>query len=350
MDTLTHALSGTLLARATAGREDALPLSRRLVLGTFAAAFPDSDIVLSLGSPIAYLLNHRGITHSLVALPLWALLLAWIASRLWRDPRGWRPYLAVTAMGVGIHIAGDVITSYGTMIFAPLSDARYALNTTFIIDLYFTGIIVAGLAASRLWRSSRAPAITACAVLAAYVGFQAILRQDAIAAGREYARAQGLTGARVTALERPVSPFNWRIVVSAGEDQRYADVNLLARTLPAPPSADAGLIARLSTSFAPVAKARWIPAPRFGGSPEDARVAREAWGQPSFSFYRWFADYPALYRIDRGNPSTCVWFEDLRFNVPGRGNTPFLYGMCRDAGAPWRPFQLVAGAEHRRLD
>ena len=351
MDTLTHALSGALLARATSGRGgDTLPLSRRLVLGTVAAAFPDADIVLSLGSPIAYLLNHRGLTHSLVALPVWALLLAWIAARLWRDPRGWRPYFAVTAMGVGIHIAGDLITSYGTMIFAPLSDARFALGTTFIIDLYISGVILTGLAASRLWRSSRAPAIAACAVLVAYVGFQAVLRQQAIAAGREYASTQGLTDARVTALERPVSPFNWRIVVAAGDEQRYSDVNLLARSLPAPAAEDAGLIARVSSSFAPVAMARWIAAPRFGSSPEEVRVAREAWRQPSFSFYRWFADYPALYRIDRGNPSTCVWFEDLRFNLPGRGNTPFRYGMCRDNDAPWRPFQLIAGTEHRRLD
>jgi inner membrane protein len=349
MDTLTHALSGALLARATAGNAEALPLARRLALGAVAAAFPDVDIMMSLGSPIAYLLNHRGLTHSLVALPVWAWLLAWLASRLWRAPRGWRPYFAVTAMGVGIHIAGDLITSYGTMIFAPLSDARFALGTTFVIDLYFSGIILAGLAASRLWRASRTPAIAACAALVAYVGFQAVLRHQAVEAGREYARAQRLDQAQVLALERPVSPFNWRIVVAQGDERRYADVNLLATTMPAPATEDAGLIARLSSAFAPVPMARWIPAPLFGSSPEDMRIAREAWQQASFSFYRWFADYPALYRIDRGNPSTCVWFEDLRFNTPGRGNVPFRYGVCREDDGPWRPFQLIAGSERRKL-
>ena len=248
---------------------EALPLSRRLALGAVAAAFPDADIVMSLGSPIAFMLNHRGLTHSLVVLPIWAWLLAWLASRLWRDPRGWRPYFAVTAMGVGIHIAGDLITSYGTMIFAPLSDARFALGTTFIIDLYFSGIILAGLAASRWWRASRTPAITACAALVAYVGFQAVLRHQAVEAGREYARAQHLDKAQVSALERPVSPFNWRIVVAQGDERRYADVNLLARTMPAPATDDAGLIARLSSAFAPVSMARWIRAPLFGSSPED---------------------------------------------------------------------------------
>jgi len=305
---------------------------------------------MSLGSPVAYLLNHRGLTHSLVALPFWALLLAWLAARLWRDPRGLRPYLAVTAMGVAIHIAGDVITSYGTMVLAPLSDVRVALGTTFIIDLYFSGIILAGLAASRLWRSSRTPAIAACIVLLAYVGFQAVLRLQAFEAGLEYARAQGIEGARISVLERPLSPFNWRIIVAQGEQQRYADVNLLAATLPAPAADGAGLIARIASAYAPVSMARWIRAPRFGDTPEDRHIARQAWQQGAFSFYRRFADYPALHRIERGNPSTCVWFEDLRFKLNGRGSTPFRYGMCRKRDGPWRAFQLLAGDVRRRLD
>ena len=342
MDTLTHALSGALIARATADRGGAasLPLARRVALGALAAAFPDADIVMALGSPIDYLLNHRGATHSLVMLPLWAWLLAWIAARLVRDPRGAQPYLAACAMGIGIHIAGDVITSYGTMILAPLSDARFALGTTFVIDLAFSGIILAGLAGSWLWRASRVPALAACALLAGYVGMQAMLRGEALEAGRAYARAQGLEGATVSAIERPVSPFNWTIVVAKGEDQRYADVNLLRSRMPAPAAEDAGLIARISSSFVPVSMARWQRAERFGASPEDRRLAREAWEQPAFSFFRWFADYPALYRIDRGNPSDCVWFQDLRFALSGRGSVPFRYGMCREAGGPWRPFQL----------
>lgn len=46
MDTLTRALSGALLARATALREvtrEALPLGRRMTVGFFAATFPDGD-------------------------------------------------------------------------------------------------------------------------------------------------------------------------------------------------------------------------------------------------------------------------------------------------------------------
>lgn len=48
-----------------------------------------------------------------------------------------------------------------------------------------------------------------------------------------------------------------------------------------------------------------------------------------------------LYRVERGNPSTCVWFQDLRFFTPGRSSFPFRYGLCRDGDGPWQPYQLV---------
>jgi inner membrane protein len=343
MDTLTHALSGALLARASASRAatGALELPRRVGLGTLAAAFPDADFVQSFGSPVAYMLTHRGLTHSLVLLPLWALLLAWIAMRVFRDPRGLRPYLAVSAMGIGIHIAGDLITSYGTMIYAPLSDVRIAFHTTFIIDLYFSGIIVAGLAFSGVWRKSPLPAIAACAMLVAYVGMQALLRNEAIAIGAEYQRAQRLEHTQVIALPRALSPFNWTIVVAGENEQHYANVNLLREAMPPAAGPDAGLIARITSAFPPAHLARWIPAPRFGATAEDARIAREAWSQPSFAFYRWFASVPSLHRIDRGNPSSCVWFEDLRFAMQGRTAVPFRYGMCMEAGGRWQPFRLL---------
>jgi inner membrane protein len=48
MDTLTHAFSGALIARATApkpGTADAIPLGRRVGIGLLAAAFPVLDFI-----------------------------------------------------------------------------------------------------------------------------------------------------------------------------------------------------------------------------------------------------------------------------------------------------------------
>src|SRR3989304_1118349 len=97
--------------------------------GFLTAAFPDIDFVLGYVSPVAFLTGHRGVTHSILLLPVWAVLLAWIMAKIDRGKAvTWRDYLGVCALGVGVHIVGDLITSFGTMIYAPLSDARVAWN------------------------------------------------------------------------------------------------------------------------------------------------------------------------------------------------------------------------------
>ncbi|HYC48768.1 MAG TPA: metal-dependent hydrolase [Thermoanaerobaculia bacterium] len=346
MDTLTHALSGALIARATAPRTprpDTLPLGRRMVVGFLATAFPDSDVLTSYLSPLSYLYHHRGITHSFLMLPLWAVLLAAIFAVLWRKGPSWRAYVGVTACGLATHIAGDLITSFGTMVFAPVSDARYALGSTFIIDLWFTGIIVAGLLACAFWRSSRVPAIAGMAVLVSYVAFQTLLREQAIDFGEAYARSRGSDEVTVTAQPRPVSPFNWTVILQDRDGYRFAHVNLIRKTVPGEPGPDAGFIERLDAAYRPLSQALWLHAPRYGPAADDIAIAREAYEQPGFRFFRWFAMYPAAVGVENGSVEVCAWFHDLRFVTPGRTATPFRYGMCRRAGGVWQPFQMVDG-------
>jgi inner membrane protein len=342
--------------------------------------------VLSFFSPLTYLMHHRGATHSILLLPAWAWLLAWIAGRAFRNPGGWRPYYAIAAMSIGLHILGDLITSFGTIVFAPFSNARIEWGTTFIIDLWFTGIILAGLLVSAMWRRSALPAFAGCVLLVAYVLFQAWLKNEAITIGREFASRAGMAGAAVSALPRPVSPFNWTTVIADEAGYRYANINL-RRDEPAPPAdADAGLIARVRAEFQPPALAVWQSATRFGASAEERRLAEEAWNSEPFAFYRWFAEYPAFLGIDRGvdrgfgggarsavgaavlaggapvvaRPAaavgaggagraapagdvTCVWFRDLRFDTTGvQRDEPFRMGVCRDGDAPWRRYRRTA--------
>jgi inner membrane protein len=344
MDTLTHALSGALLARATAPGEQAaggISLRRRVAVGAIAAAFPDIDVALSYFSPSAYLLYHRGVTHSIIVLPIWAIALAWVFARLDPARPRWQAYFGVVAGSIGIHILGDLITSFGTVLFAPVSDHRFALDTTFIIDLWFTGIIVAGLAAAWLWPRSRIPSVAGLAALAGYVGLQAYAHSGAVEFGREYARTHGHPDAKVTAQPRPVSPFNWMVIVEDGDEYRYAFVNLVRRAPLPPPGPGAGLIARLDAAYPPLQQAEWRRAERFG-PPEDRSQAMEAWRAEPLGFFRWFAAYPVLHRIEDAASARCVWFRDLRFLTPGRDAWPFQFGVCRKArDAPWSAFELV---------
>ncbi len=119
------------------------------------------------------------------------------------------------------------------MVLAPFSDWRAAIGTTFIIDLWFSGIIVAGLAGSVAFFRSRIPSIAGCALLVAYVGFQYVQKQHALEFAEQFAIRKGISEARISAQPRPVTPFNWTVFVSDEETHRFAHINLL-RTEPKP--------------------------------------------------------------------------------------------------------------------
>lgn len=342
MDTLTHALSGALLARATAPREvraDQLPLRLRSWIGFWSAMFPDSDFVLRLIDPLTYLTLHRGVTHSVIMLPLWALALAFLFMLIAQRRYSWRAFVGIVALGIGVHIAGDVITAFGTIVFAPFSDWRAQIPTTFIIDPYFTGIIVIGLVASAYSRSPRVPAIAALIVLAGFVGFQWTQHQRAIGVGRDYATANKLDAAQVHAIPQPFSPFHWMVVVEQPRGYRLAHISLTRDQPPPELPPDANWLLRVSASYQPVRSARWQTFERFGNA--DPALAEAAWNTDALARYRQFALFPAVLRLDKLPERSCVWFDDLRFNLVGR-HTPFRFGACRgNPSNEWKVYQLA---------
>ncbi|MEW6648128.1 MAG: metal-dependent hydrolase [Pseudomonadota bacterium] len=344
MDTLTHALSGMLLARATAPvqpHSGQLPLRSRMLVGLLAGAFPDSDFVLQLfGDAFIYLNHHRGVTHSLPLLPLWALLLSGLFVLLWRRRHAWQAFYGVALLALGIHVAGDVITAFGTRIFAPFSDYRAALPAIFIIDLWFTGIIVAGLLAAWLWRS-RLAARLGLTLLAAYVGVQVWHMQAAGEIAQHWVQTQGVTAREVAALPQPLSPFHWKLLARDDGGYHRADLNLYRDAVPATPTDDAGFLARVTALYRPAGDLQWDYRPLFGADVAEQALAREAWQAPVLAGMHRFAEYPALYRIDRKSAGVCVWFYDLRFELRNLRN-PFIFGACRaDEQARWRLERLT---------
>jgi hypothetical protein len=58
-------------------------------------------------------------------------------------------------LGVLLHIWMDYLTSYGTQIFLPFDARRYTADAVFIIDYFYTGIIVTALLVIRMVRLQR---------------------------------------------------------------------------------------------------------------------------------------------------------------------------------------------------
>jgi len=131
---------------------------------------------------------------------------------------------------------------------------------------------------------------------------------------------------------------------------QYWPKESLARREALAPGPDSGFLTRLDAAHLPLKQAQWVFGSRFGTSQSDRAMARAAWAHPKLAFYRWFAREPMLLRVDSGNPSSCAWFEDLRFFTPGRGAWPFRFGMCREGGGEWRLYQLLGENTRHRID
>jgi membrane-bound metal-dependent hydrolase YbcI (DUF457 family) len=154
MDTITHGIAGALIGKAMFRGDEMLagrPMnSRRIITWSLmlGAIFPDSDVFREMFSrnDLLILTWHRSYTHSLVCLPVFALLLAALTRRLARWRKWEAPSLAILAViyGVGIlsHILLDLVTSFGTMIWSPIRWSRPAWDLIFIIDFTLTGIFL----------------------------------------------------------------------------------------------------------------------------------------------------------------------------------------------------------------
>lgn len=333
MDPLTHALSGALLARATAPRKptpDTLPLSLRMATGFAAALFPDIDFVLRLVDTLSYLNWHQGLTHSLPMLPLWAFVLAHLFARIDRGHHHWRSFFAPACLGLAIHIAGDLITAYGLMLFAPLSTRTFSLPLAFVIDPWITAILATGLLAAARFPRHRRVAAAALMALGAYIGFLATQFDRAVTAAESHAATLVPDARTIRALPQPLSPLHWKLIASSDDAHHVARVRLSERPGPLATLLPGTTLAQMAAAYEPVDAARWQRIGMFGHGERETRLAREAWQQSAFAEFRRFAVLPFMDRIDHSEDGSCVWFLDLRFVLPAIPPS-FRFGSCRDA-------------------
>ena len=154
MDTITHGIAGALIGKAVFRGEDMFagqPMNRGRIITwslMLGAIFPDSDVIRDFFSSDKLLIVtwHRSLTHSLVLLPLWALLFAgstraFARWRKWEAP-SFAALSAIYAVGILSHILLDLVTSFGTMIWSPLEWSRPAWDLIFIVDFTLTAIFL----------------------------------------------------------------------------------------------------------------------------------------------------------------------------------------------------------------
>ena len=154
MDTITHGIAGALIAKAAFNGADLFPPEpvnkRRIITWSImlGAIFPDSDVLRDFIShnPMLIITWHRSITHSLLCLPIWSVLLAAFTLVIcrWRkwDSPSYPALCGLWAVGILSHIFLDLVTSFGTMIWSPYKWSRPAWDILFILDFSFTAILL----------------------------------------------------------------------------------------------------------------------------------------------------------------------------------------------------------------
>ncbi len=395
MDTITHGIVGALIGKGFFSERNGRVAT---LAATAGAMFPDVDVVQEIFSsdPLAIVRYHRAITHSFIALPFFAALLAWLtrasfafAKKRWGlrdwDPPSWGILFIIYAIAIASHIFLDVMTSFGTRIWYPLSQERAAWDLLFIIDFSFTAIVLlpqiaAWIYSERSKMSARATAMwvlfSLCAFgawkIAAAVGFPfhlwIVFLAVAIIAALFFLPAIRGGGFRVTVAHWCQAGFvvmlAYLFACSVAHHAALLRTKSFAATnnipidriaaLPLPPSLlDWGGVIRTTDGvYQSRFDLRDSAAPVFAfsaDSPPNDFVAR-ALLLPEVQLYWSFARFPVIRTSSEGGRHY-VDFNEHRFITRNRqGPAPFSYRVVfNDAGDPIEEGWQADGMDVRRL-
>lgn len=328
MDPLTHVASGLVLSQL-------IPAPSRwwaALAGVILSLAPDSDIFWGLGDNFSHIRYHRAFTHSLVAVPLWSLLAA-VAGRLLGGAKWFQPLFLLGLAVLTAHLLLDLATAYGTQIFSPFSPRKYTLDWIFIIDPYFTGVLLAGALAALLAPGWGRRAGAAClAGAAVYLLICGHYHHQALNLARQVFAAEARDGATVAALPQPFSCRRWQLIAARPREIKQALV-----LLPFRPGGK-GAIGEVRPIGAEAACPR---APLGEYRPPDNLLVQDWRAAPLtlppysaearhlLDIYLDFARFPLLTWAGPQGDGLLLEWVDLRFTVPGRA-FPFVLQLHLD--------------------
>ncbi|HEV3219957.1 MAG TPA: metal-dependent hydrolase [Candidatus Acidoferrales bacterium] len=383
MDTITHAFAGALLGKGFFSRRgpkpetEYLPQARVAIFtATIASAFPDIDVIFDLFSHdnMAMLKFHRYVTHSLLMMPLWAVLIAWLmwllSRRVGAAPPSFAVLWLVSVIGIASHILLDLVTSFGTMIWSPASRARPAWDIIFIIDFTMTALVLvpqvaawvhrdparAVRRASRMWALFTVSALGVF-YLAGAAGYPfawwVVLVASALFGGVFFIPLRRGAGSR--APRPPIRRSTWAragLVAAGGYlllctaahfvalsrlQEFAAQQKIPAQEMGALPLAPSllywdGLILTEHGAYRLHENLLSSKTVEYDFFPDSAPPALldAALKLPDTQTYLWFARFP-IYAFRRVNGADAIEFKDLRFIMRIGGRTPsFTYRVTFD--------------------
>ena len=202
----THTFVGLAIART--GAEKWVP--HATVTAVIASNLPDIDIVTALWGTPAYIDLHRGITHTLIGVPILSLLLA--AAMYFFSGKFWRTFW-VALIAMATHLLLDYANAYGVRPFLPRNSTWYYGDVLFIIDPYIDAALLLGIFGGWMWpHRRRLGAFASLALALAYISARTELHRMA-AANVEAIAAKTRGVENWAVLPEMLNPLHWEGVI-----------------------------------------------------------------------------------------------------------------------------------------
>lgn len=281
---------------------------------------PDIDWPLYLlGDKLLLVKYHRWILNSIFCIPLFALILAYIFVKISHIKRFW-VFFWICAFALLSHLFLDLITSYGTMIFSPLSNRRFWLDLVFIIDPSFTAILLIPLILCYfLKRWTTLICSLSLILLTLYIGLCGIYHHRAVKSAHRFIKESNIEYKKMASLPQPTSLFKWLNLIETQDMVYQGYLDFLRKPGKRSKIYSDSFWDRLFSKYNSPQEVRYRSFKKLPPSP---------WIQKALTldevtdFYE-FARFPiARYRKIGGHHF--VKFVDLRFSTPGMRN-PFIY-------------------------
>lgn len=221
MDPVTQGALGAAVALTKARPQQ---VAGAALLGALGGMAPDLDVLIrSTTDSLLFLEYHRQFTHSLLFIPIGALLCALVLSPVFgrRLELSFSRVYLFCLLGYATHGLLDACTTYGTLLLWPLSYERFAWNVLSIIDPLVTLPLLAGIFWT-LRSKSAASILLALAWFGSYVALGTVQRDRAEAAAWELAQMRGHAPVRLEAKPSFANLLVFKTVYEAN-DRFYVD-------------------------------------------------------------------------------------------------------------------------------
>jgi inner membrane protein len=203
-------------------------------LGCFAGLSPDIDVLFqSPSDPLLFLEYHRQFTHSLIFIPVGALICAALSWPYAKKHLSFRQAYFSCLLGYATHGLLDACTTYGTQLFWPFSDMRVAWNNVSVVDPLFTVPLLI-LTVTGVIRRNPIFARFALVWALFYLSLGVVQRDRVVTTGIELAQSRNHTPVRLEAKPGFGNLVLWKLVYET-DKHFYVDavrVGWLSKTIP----------------------------------------------------------------------------------------------------------------------